>query len=105
MDLAVLTSTAEEPAWRLWEKIVDALGTERLDLVDLRRASPVLRFEIVRSGRPIYVSDEAAKERFILDTLHLCQRRSKTVQLWRYKTVHLQIRLLLDQTTSPNYRE
>jgi len=34
-----------------------------------------------------------------------CQRRSKTVQLWRYKTVHLQIRLLLDQTTSPNYRE
>ncbi|MGC9515476.1 type VII toxin-antitoxin system MntA family adenylyltransferase antitoxin [Methanocrinis sp.] len=71
VDLAVLTATQEEPAWRLWEKIVDALGTERLDLVDLRRASPVLRFEIVRSGRPIYVSDEAARERFVLDTLHL----------------------------------
>ncbi|MGB3944388.1 MAG: nucleotidyltransferase domain-containing protein, partial [Methanothrix sp.] len=71
VDLAVLTASAEEPAWRLREKIVDALGTERLDLVDLRRASPVLRFEIVRSGRPIYVSDEAAKERFVLDTLHI----------------------------------
>jgi predicted nucleotidyltransferase len=71
VDIAVLTGGAEEPAWRLREKIVDALGTERLDLIDLRRASPVLRFEIIRSGRPLYVSDEVAKERFVLDTLHL----------------------------------
>lgn len=71
VDLAVLTATPEEPAWRLRDKIVEALGTERLDLVDLRRASPVLRFEIVRSGKPLYISDEAAKERFVLDTLHI----------------------------------
>jgi hypothetical protein len=48
-----------------------ALGSERLDLVDLRRASPVLLFEITRTGSQIYSSDEAARERFFLDVLHL----------------------------------
>ena len=56
VDLAVLTK--EGPAWKLWEVLADALGTSRLDLVDLRRASPVLRFEILRSSRPIYISNQ-----------------------------------------------
>jgi hypothetical protein len=41
------------------------------DLVDLRYASPILRYEVLRSGKPIYVSDESVKERFEMDTIHL----------------------------------
>jgi len=69
VDLAILTNG--QPAWKLREAIANALGTERLDLVDLRRAAPVLRFEILRTGRPIYVSDEAVKDSYELDTLHV----------------------------------
>jgi predicted nucleotidyltransferase len=69
VDLAILTRDA--PAFRLREKIAAALHTERIDLVDLRRAPPVLRFEILRTGRPLYVADEQAQERFELATLRL----------------------------------
>ncbi len=44
VDLAILARDA--PAYRLRDKIAAALGTERLDLVDLGRAPPVLRFEL-----------------------------------------------------------
>jgi predicted nucleotidyltransferase len=67
VDLAILVEDA--PAFRLRRAVADCLGTERVDLVDLRRASPVLRFEIVRSGRPLYVADEEIQERFELATL------------------------------------
>jgi uncharacterized protein len=69
VDLAVLTG--EGPAWELQESLVEWLGTDRLDLVDLRKASPVLRFEILRGGRPIYISDEEIIERYEMETLHL----------------------------------
>lgn len=69
IDLALLTK--DKPAWKLWDAITEALGTERLDLVDLKRASPVLLFEILRTGRLIYSSDEATRERFVLDVLHI----------------------------------
>jgi predicted nucleotidyltransferase len=69
VDLAVLAR--EGPAWELQEALVESLGTDRLDLVDLRRASPVLRFEILRSNRPIYISDEEIRERYEMETLHL----------------------------------
>jgi uncharacterized protein len=69
VDLAVLTR--EGPAWVLQEALVECLGTDRLDLVDLRRASPVLRFEILRGGRPIYISDEGIMERYEMETLRL----------------------------------
>ena len=69
VDLALVTE--EKTAWKLWDEISLALGTERLDIVDLKKASPVLLFEIIRSGRLIYSSDEAARERFVLNVLHL----------------------------------
>jgi len=69
VDLAILLQDA--PAFRLREAIAGCLGTERLDLVDLQRASPVLRFEIIRTGRPLYVADKETQERFELATLHL----------------------------------
>ena len=69
VDLAILVQGA--PAFRLREAIAECLGTERVDLVDLRSASPVLRFEIIRTGRPLYVADKETQERFELATLHL----------------------------------
>jgi hypothetical protein len=69
VDLAILTK--EGTVYELQEAIVDVLGTDRLDLVDLRKASPVLRFEILRSGRPIYISDDDLRERYEMETIHL----------------------------------
>jgi predicted nucleotidyltransferase len=69
VDLAILTQG--DPAFRLREEIGECLGTERLDLVDLRNASPVLRFEVIRTGRPLFISDEKALNDFELETLHL----------------------------------
>ena len=69
IDLAVLAQ--DKPAYRLREQIVECLDTERVDLVDLERASPVLRFEILRTGRPLYVVNTELEQRFELETLHL----------------------------------
>ncbi len=69
VDLAILMQ--DRPAFHLRETIVDCLGTERVDLVDLQRAPPVLRFEIIRAGYPLYVSSQALQNRFELDTLHI----------------------------------
>jgi predicted nucleotidyltransferase len=68
VDLAILTQA--EPAYRLRAEIIECLDTERLDLVDLRRASPSLRFEIIRTSRLLYCTDEETVERFEIDTLH-----------------------------------
>ena len=48
----------------------DALGTERLDLVDLRRASPRLQFHLIRDGGLIYARDDETLNRFELGALH-----------------------------------
>lgn len=69
VDLAVLTE--EEPAYKLRADLQQALGTQRLDLVDLRRASPLLRFHVIRDGRLLYAPDDETLNRFELDTLHL----------------------------------
>jgi len=69
VDLAV--RTAEEPAYELRADLQRALGTQRLDLVDLRRASPLLRFHVIRDGRLLYALDDETLNRFELDTLHL----------------------------------
>jgi predicted nucleotidyltransferase len=69
VDLAILTQG--KPAFQLRTAITEALQTERVDLVDLSRASPVLRFEVIRAGRPLYARDAETQERFELDTLHL----------------------------------
>lgn len=69
VDLAILVR--DIPAFLLREPIVNCLGTERVDLVDLQCASPVLRSEIIRSGRPIYVADDRVQEEFELSTLRL----------------------------------
>jgi predicted nucleotidyltransferase len=69
VDLAVWSPDLS--AYCLREPVVRCLGTERLDLVDLQRASPVLRFEILRTGRPLYVADKAFQNWYEMQTIHL----------------------------------
>lgn len=69
IDLAMIG--VNKPIYQLREIIAEKLGTERIDLVDLVSASPLLRFEIISTGRALYVADESQQERFELDTLHL----------------------------------
>lgn len=69
VDLAILTG--DEPAHLMREDLHEALGTQRLDLVDLGRASPLLRFHVVRDGTLLYARDHDALNRFELETLHL----------------------------------
>lgn len=69
VDLALLT--AGEPIYKLRPALVNHLQTERLDLVDLRKAPPVLRFEIVSTGRLIYAVNPEVENEFELSTLHL----------------------------------
>jgi predicted nucleotidyltransferase len=53
VDLAVRCSgSADLDA--LYLAIAPRLGTDRLDLVDLRRASPVLAFEVATNGRLLF---------------------------------------------------
>jgi predicted nucleotidyltransferase len=90
VDLAILTEG--EPAFRLRSAIAECLGTERLDLVDLRRASPVLRFEIVRTGQLLYTADQALSERFELATLQVYR---DTAWLRRRQRAYLRERMEL----------
>ncbi len=68
IDLAILGGS--KPVYQLREALAEKLGTERIDLIDLESASPLLRFEIIRTGRTLYVADELFHEGFELDTLH-----------------------------------
>jgi hypothetical protein len=61
-----------------------------VDLVDLRQASPVLRFEILRTGRLLYAADPLVAERFELDTLRLYR---DTAWLRRQQREYLQERM------------
>lgn len=70
VDLALLMPE-ETPAFRLRQAITDCLGSQRLDLVDLRRASPRLRFEIISTGRSLYAADEEQRLQYELATLRL----------------------------------
>ena len=78
VDLAVLvqntpsTEPSDGAAFGLREPICELLGTERVDLVDLVDAPPVLRFEILRTGRVLYVADPEVQERFEPGVSSLC---------------------------------
>lgn len=70
VDLALLCDGRVEA---LRETIGAPLGTQRLDLVDLASAPPLLGYHIISTGRPMVVSDEAERVRFevtLLQRLH-----------------------------------
>lgn len=68
IDLAILGGG--KPVYQLREALAEKLGTERIDLIDLGGASPLLRFEIISTGCALFVADELLHEKFKLDTLH-----------------------------------
>ena len=62
MDLGLLVRQGS--AHDLWPEVADALATDRLDLVDLATASPVLRFRVVRDGRLLFAEDARTENEF-----------------------------------------
>lgn len=70
VDLALLMAE-DRPPYRLRDAITEHLGTERVDIVDLRRASPVLRFEIISTGQLLYAADGDVQLAFELEALRL----------------------------------
>jgi predicted nucleotidyltransferase len=74
VDLALLMPPDQLP-YRLRDKLTTFLKTERLDIVDLRRANNVLRFEIISSGRCLYASDDDQKQDFELETVRVYHDR------------------------------
>lgn len=67
VDLAVLP--AKDNFADLRSKLCEVLGTERLDLVNLKTASPLLRFEVIKSGRLIYKRDDEVENAFEMATM------------------------------------
>ena len=82
VDLAILT--AKTPPYSFRDQLTAFLGTERLDIVDLRRASPAFCFEIIRAGQLLYAVDEEMRLQYELnvvrqyhDTAYLRQRQEE----------------------------
>lgn len=85
-DLALLMPKDKRP-YHLHQAITDCLDTERVDIVDLRRASPVLKFEIISNGRCLYAQNEDVEVDFVMaslrqyhDTNYLRQQQNKILK-------------------------
>ena len=65
IDLAVLPRTPLDPVqrWDLAQKLA-SLARRDVDLVDLLRASTVLRMQVVANGQRLYTADVNAVEQF-----------------------------------------
>jgi uncharacterized protein len=82
VDLAILTD--KTPPYTLRDELTAFLGTERLDIVDLRHTSPAFCFEIIRAGQLLYAVDEEMRLQYELsvvrqyhDTAYLRQRQEE----------------------------
>jgi predicted nucleotidyltransferase len=69
-DLAYLGDPGFDPD-ALRARLLDALSTDRIDLVDLDRAGGQLRYRVARDGRVLYArdQDQDAYARFWLDAV------------------------------------
>ncbi|MBK8904510.1 MAG: hypothetical protein IPM53_25250 [Anaerolineaceae bacterium] len=82
VDLAIWAE--QTPAFKFREELVTFLGTERVDIVDLRRTSPAFCFEIIRTGQILYAANDESRLQFELkvvreyhDTAYLRQRQEE----------------------------
>ena len=85
IDLAVLPR--HRGLENLREKICETLSTQRVDLVNLKTASPILRFEVLSSGSLIFKKDESVENSFELsvireyrDTAHLRKSQARMLE-------------------------
>ena len=65
-DLAYLAGAGFDLA-ALVGALVEAVGSDRVDLVDLRRASGLLRYRVARDGQVVYEARPRLAERFRLE--------------------------------------
>lgn len=63
LDLAVRANTTIDPV-ALTNRLHRALGRSDVDLVDLRRADPLLLFVVAREGIPLYEAEPGTFARF-----------------------------------------
>jgi len=70
VDVAVDFGAPLAPARRmaLLASLAAALGRD-VDLVDLRRADPVIKMQVLRYGRPLLVNDQPACNAFAMTTI------------------------------------
>jgi predicted nucleotidyltransferase len=65
LDLAVLLPGYQLSVGELYLKLITdiqkTINTERFDLLLLNNASPVMQYEVVRSGKVIYARNESAR--------------------------------------------
>jgi predicted nucleotidyltransferase len=74
-DFGYLAGEAMDPSGLLGA-IVETIGTDRVDVVDLARASGLLRFRAARDGDVVYEATPRRAERFRLDAvLFWCDAR------------------------------
>lgn len=63
LDLGVLGRSPVEPL-NLTNRLIERLGRQDVDLVDLRRADPVLMVQVARDGTPLYEGSPGEFARF-----------------------------------------
>ena len=88
VDLAVMCADAADLD-SLYRLLAPRLRTDRLDLVDLRRAGPLLAFEVARSGRLLFERRPGAFREFcslasrrFCDTAKLRSARRRAIRVF-----------------------
>lgn len=67
-DLGYLSTTDMDPA-ALRVRLIDVLGTDRVDIVDLERASGLLRYRAARDGELVFEARPGLGDEFRLDAV------------------------------------
>ena len=62
-------ATGEFDVAALLATIVELVGSDRIDLVDLRRASGLLRYRAARDGQPLYEVRPGIADQFCLEAV------------------------------------
>lgn len=94
LDLAILYTNQNKEKKGFYQEIITSiqqiLETERFDLLLLNNASPLMKKEIVTSGRVIYASSEIEQEKFEMKVL---QEYLDTAYLRKVQNEYLQKRV------------
>lgn len=85
MDIAIHTARdfSWEDYYRLYGELTKALHSDRLDLVWLNKAEPIIAFEVIKTGKVLFYRDAdalnefelMAKKRYYDHVLYLKKRR------------------------------
>jgi predicted nucleotidyltransferase len=69
IDLGVLLYDVDRLS-SLREKLYEKLDTQRIDLINLKNATPLLKFEIIKTGILIYKESDEIENKFELSVIH-----------------------------------